>query len=195
MYSGMPHVYPSVPTAPQDVDASWPQDSIGASHQATPAAWTLWLLGVTVEAVPTVAAAVPPSPPPPSLSPPPPPPSLSPPLPSPPPASKVEENSAVFAAVVAACGGAALLLAVLVIIVFLSKRGSSTHAVPTSQPGVEMAMQGASQIDQVIPGRVVQGGPVPGSSAPHTLATEMERKAARTACRHPVARLAHKRTS
>ena len=49
MYSGMPHVYPSVPTAPQDVDASWPQDTIGTSHQATPAAWTVWRLGVTVD--------------------------------------------------------------------------------------------------------------------------------------------------
>ena len=55
MYSGMPHVYPSVPTAPQDVEASWPQDTIGTSHQATPAAWTVWRLGVTDEAVPTVA--------------------------------------------------------------------------------------------------------------------------------------------
>ena len=55
MYSGMPHVYPSVPTAPQDVEASWPQDTIGTSHQATPAAWTIWRLGVTDEAVPTVA--------------------------------------------------------------------------------------------------------------------------------------------
>ena len=57
MYSGMPHVYPSVPTAPQDVDASWPQDTIGTSHQATPAAWAVWRLGVTVESVPTVATA------------------------------------------------------------------------------------------------------------------------------------------
>ena len=57
MYSGMPHVYPSVPTAPQDVDASWPQDTIGTSHQATPAAWTVWRLGVTDAAVATVATA------------------------------------------------------------------------------------------------------------------------------------------
>ena len=226
MYSGMPHVYPSVPTAPQDFDA------IGTSHQATPAAWTVWrlgvtdaavatvatakitgdekvsvqvtaagsvsdydatkkaavecamatvagvecnavtvaitsgsvildfiiittdsaavqatvatalattadastALGVTVESVPTVTTAPPPpSPPPPLRSP-------SPPPPSPPP--KAKDDSFPVAAVVAACGGAALTCAaiVLIAVVFLSrKRGSSTPAVPTSQPGVEMA--------------------------------------------------------
>ena len=41
IYEGMQHIYPSVPTAPQD-EAYSDANGAGASYQATPAAWAFW---------------------------------------------------------------------------------------------------------------------------------------------------------